>query len=238
MNSRLIRNLLLITSLYATSTSAFSAQRNASRGQVRVVILYSRHLGAHGMGYNDRSLRELSQKLSPADVPTVITLLVDRKIRVGAQFALASQCGPSILPVREATKRHEMDFVDAADVMDLIASYEGCPVEAREKAHAVRAELEALSKERQARIAGEAKINAENDARIQENGLKMMDPKASKELTRQEREEVYQRSLKAMGLDENRPLTPAQKQMVERMYRKMVLGESVVLGESGSSPNQ
>ena len=66
----------------------------------------------------------------------------------------------------------------------------------------------------------------------------MMDPKASKELTRQEREEVYQRSLKAMGLDENRPLTPAQKQMVERMYRKMVLGESVVLGESGSSPNQ
>ena len=72
-----------------------------------MVILYSRHLGAHGMAYNDRSLRELSQKLSPADVPTVITLLVDRKIRVGAQFALASRCGPSILPVREATKRHE-----------------------------------------------------------------------------------------------------------------------------------
>jgi hypothetical protein len=35
-----------------------------------------------------------------------------------------------------------------------------------------------------------------------------------------------------MGLDENRPLTPAQKQMVERMYRTMVLGEA------GSPPNQ
>jgi hypothetical protein len=177
------------------------------------------------MGYNNRSLRELSQKLSPADVPTMIALLADRKVRVGAQFALASQCEASMVPVREAAKRHEMDFLDASDVMDMILSFAHCTLDAKEKARAMRDELDKLGQQDRARIAVEAKRNAENDARIQQNGLKMTDPKRAKELTRQEREEVYHHSLKAIGLDENGPLTPAQKQIVERMYRTMVLGE-------------
>ena len=37
---------------------------------------------------------------------------------------------------------------------------------------------------------------------------------------------MYRRSLKQMGLKEGGPMTPAQKVMVERMYRTMVLGES------------
>ena len=36
----------------------------------------------------------------------------------------------------------------------------------------------------------------------------MLDPNRAKELTREEREEVYHSSLKAMGLDEKGPLTP------------------------------
>ena len=232
VNSRFICIFALGSFFLTVDTGLLWAQQNASSGRVRVIILYSRHLGAHGLGYNDRSLRELSQKLLPADVPSVIALLADRKVRVGAQFALASQCGASIVPVREAAKQHEMDFLDAADVMDLIANYSGCPPDAREKARAMRGELAKVRQEDQARVAEEAKRRAENDARIQENGLKMMDPDRAKELTRQEREEVYHRSLKALGLDENGPLTPAQKQMVERMYRTMVLGEA------GSSPHQ
>ena len=51
-------------------------------------------------------------------------------------------------------------------------------------------------------------------------------PKQAKELTRQEREEVYRRSLKAMGLKKEGPMTPAQRDLVQRMYRTMVLGES------------
>jgi len=39
------------------------------------------------------------------------------------------------------------------------------------------------------------------------------------------------RSLKQMGLKEDGPMTPAQKEMVQRMYRTMVLGES------GKRPN-
>ena len=178
------------------------------------------------MGYNDRSMSELSRRLSPVDIPKLIALLTDRTVRVGAQFALASQCEASILPVREASKQHQMDFLEASDVMDLISGFAGCPPMAREEARAMRGEIDQLRKDEQARIAEEAKRKAENDARIQENSIKMMDPSRAKELTREEREEVYQRSLKAMGLSEKGPLTPAQRKMVDRMYRTMVLGEA------------
>ena len=60
----------------------------------------------------------------------------------------------------------------------------------------------------------------------------MIDPVRAKDLTHEERVEVYQRSLKAMGLNEKGPLTPAQKQMVDRMYKTMVLGEG------GAPPRQ
>jgi hypothetical protein len=79
----------------------------------------------------------------------------------------------------------------------------------------------------------EAQENAAEDARIQRNALKMTNPKQAKDLTRQEREEVFRRSLKAMGLKEDGPMTPAQKDLVQRMYRTMVLGES-----SNRPPNQ
>lgn len=55
--------------------------------------------------------------------------------------------------------------------------------------------------------------------------MKLLDPAQAATLSRQEREEVYHRSVKAMGLDENGSLTPQQKDMLDRMYRTMVLGE-------------
>jgi hypothetical protein len=228
VSSRFITSLLFGSFCLAANISLLFAQ--APVGRVRVTILYSRHMGAHGMGYNDRSLLELSQKLSPADVPSMMALLADRKVRVGAQFALASQCGASIRPVGDAARHHVMSFLDASDVLDFISSYQRCPPDVRQQARAMRDELDKLRQEDEARTAQEAKRAGEDDARIQQNGLKMMDPQRAKELTRQEREEVYHRSLKAMRLDENGPLTPAQKQMVDRMYRTMVLGQT------GSSP--
>jgi len=53
-----------------------------------------------------------------------------------------------------------------------------------------------------------------------------LDPDRAKHLTLKEREEVYRRCLKQMGLKEDGPMTPAQKDLVQRMYRTMVLGES------------
>lgn len=217
MNSRLVLAFLLCLAASATDKSP---------ERVRHIILASRHLGAHGFGYNDSSLTELSHKLAAEDIPTMIFLLPDRKLSVGLEFALASQCAEAIIPVRDAATEHKLDFLAASDVMDLITGFSGCAVDARQQATAMRDELEQLREQDQEKAAQEAKRQAEEDARIQQNGLKMLDPQKAKELTRQDREEVFRRSLKAMGLSENGPMTPDQKKLVDRMYRTMVLGES------------
>ena len=223
---------LLACLLLGARVDLLWGQANEPNARVRSTILQSRHLGAHGLGYNDRSLAELSRKLAPSDVSDILSLLKDRSLSVGVQFALASQCGASIAPVREAVKQHQMDFLDASDVMDLVVSFAGCPSAARTEARIAKKEIDQLQQDEQARIAEESRRKAEDDARIQANSIKMIDPVRAKDLTHEERVEVYQRSLKAMGLNEKGPLTPAQKQMVDRMYKTMVLGEG------GAPPRQ
>jgi hypothetical protein len=210
VNTRFLNVVLLGCFLLMTGADRLQAEGNPANARVRRIVLQSRHLDAHGMGYSDRSLSELSRKLSPADVPTLIALLADRDIRVGVQFALASQCQASIVPVREAAKQHQMDSLDASDVMDLISGFAACPPNAKEEARAMRDEIDQLRRDDQARVAEEAKRKAEDEARIQQNSIKMLDPSRAKELTREEREEVYHSSLKAMGLDEKGPLTPGK----------------------------
>jgi septal ring factor EnvC (AmiA/AmiB activator) len=178
------------------------------------------------MGYNLQSQNMLSQKLIPADVPTLISLVADKDLHVGVQFALASQCEAAIIPVREAVVQHKLLFLDAEDVMHRIEEFSVCTPETRQRASAMLSEIHSLGEAEQRRLEQEAKEKAAEDARVQRNALKMTDPKQARELTRQEREEVYRRSLKAMGLQEDGPLTPAQKDLIQRMYRTMVLGES------------
>jgi len=197
----------------------------ASRTRVRLVIISSQHLGAHGIGYSTRSLAQLSRKLSPADIPTLISLVGDEDLRVGVQFALASQCEPAILPVRDAAIQHKMDFLAASDTMDLIATFSACNPQTRNSAIQMHAELDKLRDAEYARTEQESKRKAENEARIQRNGLKLLDPEQAKTLTREERLEVFRCSLAAMGLTENGPMTPDQKKLVDRMYRSMVLDE-------------
>lgn len=178
------------------------------------------------MGYGERSLSELAIRVKPADISVLIEMLDERRMRTGVSFALASQCEASIIPTRDAASLHKMDFLQAQDTMDLIANFAGCSGEARRHATEMRSELAALRDSDRAKITEEAKQRADDDARIQRNGLKMLDPAQAATLSRKEREEVYHRSVKAMGLDESGPLTPQQKDMLDRMYRTMVLGES------------
>lgn len=207
---------------YAQGQPAESEARN----RVHKAILNSRHLGAHGLGYNEQSMEALSMKLSASDIPIMVLLSTDRDLRVGAQFALASQCEAAILPVRDAAVDHKMSFLDAGDTMNLIENFSRCSPETHEKATAVRSEIHTLEEIDERTAAEEAKERAAEDQRIQNNGLKMLDQNQAKTLSRQEREEVYRRSLKAMGLTEDGPMTPEQRDLVQRMYRTMVLGES------------
>lgn len=178
------------------------------------------------MGYGERSLNELSRRLTPADVPVLVSLLPDRELSVGVEFALASQCEHGTSAVREAATTHKMGFLDASDVMSLISSFRGCTSQARSQAKEALAELDALRREEQAVAKRRAEERAMEDARIQQNGVRMMQgSKQMQELSRDEREEVFRRSLKAMGLSEDGPMTPQQRELVDRMYRTMVLGE-------------
>jgi hypothetical protein len=223
---KIIVNLLSYIAMYLVSLPVCAAaQTPKTAAELRVIILRTQHLGAHGMSYGETALHELATRIQPDDIPALIDLHSDRQLRTGVAFALASQCQASIQPTREAAIQHKMHFFEAQEVMDLIASFEACSADSKEKAIAMRFELGALSDAYQAKAAAEAKQKAEDDARIQRNGLKITDPKQAASLTRLEREEVYHRSLKAMGLDENGPLTPQQRDLVDRMYRTMVLGE-------------
>jgi hypothetical protein len=220
--------LFILCSLCLTAAArSFSAGPEASGARVRSIIVQSRHLGAHGMGYSGQSLIELSRKLTPADIPALMPLVSDRELRTGVQFALASQCEPAIAPVREAAAQRRMDFLDAFGVMELISGFDGCTPRARERARAAQVELETLRRDYQAKAQQKTQQQADDDARIQRNALKMMqNPRqAAQELSREEREEIYRRSLTAMGLKEDGPMTPQQKELVQRMYRTMVLGE-------------
>jgi hypothetical protein len=178
------------------------------------------------MGYSSQSLKVLSQKLTPIDVPILIGLTADQDLHVGVQFALASQCQAALIPAREAVRQHRVPFLDAEDVLSLIEDFDVCTRETQQRSSAMRSEIHSLGETEQRRLEQEAKDRVAEDARIQRNALKMLDLDEAKDLTLKEREEVYRRSLKQMGLKEDGAMTPAQKDRVQRMYRTMVLGES------------
>ena len=192
--------ILVLASLCLAANAQSPAADSQSVERIRRIILHSRHLGAHGMGYNRQSQETLSQKLAPSDVPTLISLVAEEDLHVGVQFALASQCDAAIIPVREAVAQHKMLLLDAEDVMRLIEDFAACTPATQQRASAMRSEIASVGQAEQLRLEKEAKDKAAEEVRIQQNALKIMDPKQAKELTRQEREEVYRRSLKAMGL--------------------------------------
>ena len=220
---RQIRLLPIFLVIANPATSV--ANKPKSPAELRRIILHTQHPGAHGMGYSERSLIELSEKIVPADIPDVIEVLADLHMRVGVSFALASQCEASLVPTREAAVHHKMDFLQADEVAELVTSFTRCSPAAHEQAQALRAELITLRDAEYSRTEEQNKLRAADDARIQANGPKLLDPKQAATLSRKEREEVYLRSVKAMGLDPNGPLTPQQKNLLDRMYRTMVLGQ-------------
>jgi hypothetical protein len=218
MKSKTLIALVALSSAYVHAAE--------SPAKIRSIILSARHLGAHGMGYNTRSMETLSKRLSANDIPALIILASrESEVSVGAQFALAAQCDPAIPAVHDAAVTHQITFLDAEDTLSLIAGFEKCSQQSRARAAAMQETLRKLNIEDSARIEQESKQRAEDDARIQRNGLKLLNPEQAKTLSHEERLEIYRRSLTAMGLSEGGPMTPDQKKLADRMYRSMVLDE-------------
>ena len=124
--------ILLQGSLYLAANAQSPAGGPYSIERVRHIILHSRTLGAHGMGYSSQPLNTLSRKLTPTDIPTLIGLAADQDLHVGVNFALASQCEAALIPVREAVMQHRVPFLEAEDVMGLIEDFGLCTQEAQQ----------------------------------------------------------------------------------------------------------
>src|SRR5690242_18785762 len=137
--------ILLGGSLCLAANAESPRPDSGSIERVRQIILNSRTLGAHGMGYGSQSLRTLSQKLTSSDVPTLIDLSSQKDLHVGVQFALASQCEAALIPVREAVIHHEMPFPEGQEVMRLIEDFSGCKPETQQRAAAMCSDLHSLA---------------------------------------------------------------------------------------------
>jgi hypothetical protein len=167
LNSPLL--ILLLGSFCLAANAQSPAGNPKSVERVRQIILRSRTLGAHGIGYSSQSLNALSRRLTPTDVPTLIDLAADKDLHVGVQFALASQCEAALIPVRGAIGQRKMPFLDADEVMRLIEDFAVCRPEAQQASSAMRSEIHSLSEAEQRRLEEEAKEKAAENDRIQRN---------------------------------------------------------------------
>jgi hypothetical protein len=68
--------ILVLAILCVAAHAQSPAGASKSAEQVRRIILRTQHLVAHGMGYDDLSLKTLSHKITPLDVPALISLVV------------------------------------------------------------------------------------------------------------------------------------------------------------------
>jgi len=126
--------------------------------------------------------------------------------------------------VREAAVQHKVDFLDASDVMNLVSDFAGCTPQAQEKALETRVELGKLREEEYARIEQESKRKQKRIYEFNETASRCWILNG-RNADHEERVEVYKRSLAAMGLSEDGRMTAEQKELVQQMYRNMVLGE-------------
>src|SRR6516225_8599709 len=107
--------LVLMLAAACAAQGAPIVQPARSKAELKKIILHTRHWGAHGLGYNDRSLFQLSRAITPADIPNLLSLLDEKgdilkddiDVSVGARFALASQCDATIQPLQQAAEQNQ-----------------------------------------------------------------------------------------------------------------------------------
>jgi hypothetical protein len=117
---------ILIIFLFMVGPTCAGREPSPETRRIQNVLRRARHMGAHGLGYGSRSLDELSKGIHPADIPVLIRLVSDRNYSVGAQFALASQCGDAIEPTLQALRGRVIDRFAAADILSLIVGFSRC----------------------------------------------------------------------------------------------------------------
>lgn len=172
---------------------------------IRRTLAQSRHLGAHGYGYNAESLAELKQRLSPGAIPVLLDLLTHEKdVRAGAIAGLASQCGAAIEPIGNAVNRATVPFVNWGDLrnaLDLIANAEFCAMADRQQALNAIGALDQLTDAEYTRRQQAAQEQRARQTELNKRGLLMLDPEGRKTVSINDCLELVWESAKAIGID-------------------------------------
>lgn len=139
-----MKNLIFIFLLlnFVFINTGFAKERT---DEVIHIIRKSTHLGAHGMGYNSKSLVEMSKKLKASDTDIIFELYknrIDYKNKnhlssTAISFALASLCDAGLIASEKAFKEKQMDALDYQDTLNLISGFDVCSIKTRDQAKAL-----------------------------------------------------------------------------------------------------
>lgn len=195
--------LVIVTVQLLPSLS--TAESSTERDAIRQIILGSRHLGAHGLGYNTQSQAELAKQLSPAAIPTLLNLLVhDRETQVGAIFGLASQCGAAIMPILDAAQRHTVPSINLSDLRDaltLMERAEVCSTSDQQRAGEAIKTLDRIIEDENARRRRGVDEQRARQTEITRHGILMLDPEGRQSVSANDCLAVVSESVRAAGID-------------------------------------
>jgi len=195
--------LVIVTVQLLSSLSA--AEPSTERDAIRLIILGSRHLGVHGLGYNTQSQAELAKQLSPAAIPTLMSLLVhDRETQVGAIVGLASQCGAAIMPILDATQRHtvpSMNLRDLRDALTLMEHAEVCSTSDQQRAGEAIKTLDRIIEDEYARRRLAVDEQRVRQGEVTRHGILMLDPEGRQSVSVNDCLAVVWESVRAAGID-------------------------------------
>jgi len=196
---------LLVLATVQLLPSLGTTQSSTERDAIRQIILGSRHLGAHGLGYNAQSQAALAKQLSPAAIPTLLNLLVhDRETQVGAIFGLASQCGAAIMPMLDAAQRHTVPSINLSDLRDaltLMERAEVCSTSDQRRAGEAIKTLDRIIEDENARRRQAVDEQRARQAETTRHGILMLDPEGRQSVSANDCLAVVWESVRAAGID-------------------------------------
>ena len=196
---------LLVLATVQLLPSLGTTESSTERDATRQILLESRHLGAHGLGYNAQSQAELAKQLSPAAIPTLLNLLVhDRETQVGAIFGLASQCGAAIMPILDAAQRHTVPSINLSDLRDaltLMERVELCSTSDQQRAGEAIKTLDRIIEDENAKRRRAVEEQRARQAEITRHGILMLDPQGRQSVSANDCLAVVWESVRAAGID-------------------------------------
>jgi hypothetical protein len=216
-------NIILGFYLFCFLAFSFAATADTprSRDAVYKIVKGAKTFGPRGYGYTFKSLDKLSERLTAADAPALLTLLQDSDAATGASFGLAALCGDGLSALSPAIDNDPRLPLDRArDILNTVQRFPKCTAEDRSTAEALNPRIDAAFEKRQAHALAAQKAAQEELEQHNRRQLKQLDPDMRKTLSAEERAQILEENTRAIGLDG--PRTPEQEILYQKMKQTLM----------------